>query len=102
MKFVLGSPAQDDLIEIAVYLNAKASGLGDEFLDDVDEQLAFILEFPEASAVLYKEIRQRSLRKFRRHGIFYTIRDETVHVLRVLHHARSPRVSPHGNVTDDS
>jgi toxin ParE1/3/4 len=72
----------------------QSEGLGSEF------ELAFELQLKRLEQVplLYEEIvpgiRRTLLPRFP-YGVFYTVKNDLVHVLAVIHNARNPRRWPH-------
>jgi len=73
----------------------QRSGLGAEF------ELVFELQIKrlEKAPLLYTEIipgvRRTLLPRFP-YGVFYTVKNDLIHILAVIHHARHPRRWPQG------
>jgi toxin ParE1/3/4 len=86
--------ARQEAVEAAAWYDRKRSGLGDHFLDEVDQTLASIEESPESFPrwAPYKgshEIRCHRLARFPYAVIFACRKDETV-VVAVGHARRHP------------
>ena len=83
----LRPPAEDDIRETRVELEAIRSGLGERFVARVREVLERLEWMPEMYGVIWQDVRAARLRKFR-HVVYYTVLAERVEVLAVLHGAR--------------
>lgn len=82
--------AEQDLLEAALWYEANEPGLGGQFLDCVQAALAAIAEQPVAYTVVYNSVRRALVKRFP-FGVFYTIEDDGVVVIAVLHGSRHPR-----------
>jgi plasmid stabilization system protein ParE len=69
----------------------RASGLGREFVETVDEILASITKNPLAFPVVRNIIRRGLTKRFP-YGVFFVLAEETVVVLAVLHQSRDPEL----------
>lgn len=69
-------------------------GLGAEFLAAIELQLTRLQQAPMLYAEVMEGVRRSLLPRFP-YGLFFACRDDRVHVLAVLHHARDPRHWPH-------
>jgi plasmid stabilization system protein ParE len=92
-RFILRPRAENDIQTAFEWYESQRAGLGDQFLAAVRERLAAIRNFPEASPVVYRDIRRAVVSRFP-YLIFYLVRPERITVLAVLHHARNPAVWP--------
>jgi len=81
--------AEAELKEAAVYLDNESMGLGELFLDDVQEALNLIVFSPKISPVIQNNVRQNVLRKFP-YYLIYTIVDCEIRILAVAHQRRRP------------
>lgn len=81
--------AEAELKEASAYLDNESIGLGDLFLDDVQESLDLIVFSPKISPVIQANIRQKVLRKFP-YYLIYTIVDFDIRILAVAHQRRRP------------
>ncbi|MFN7956140.1 MAG: type II toxin-antitoxin system RelE/ParE family toxin [bacterium] len=80
--------------DAAVYYELQEPGLGGRFLLEVDEAIAFMLEFPAAGALVDGAppelgIRRKMLNRFPVQ-IAYCVQDDRVVILAVFHSARRP------------
>jgi plasmid stabilization system protein ParE len=81
--------AEAELKEASTYLDSESPGLGDFFLDDVQDSLDLILFSPEISPVIQANVRQNILRKFP-YSLIYTIVSFEIRILAVAHQRRRP------------
>ena len=77
-----------DLIEIQAWYDSQQFGLGSEFQNAVTERVESLLEFPESMPVFSTYgARKVSLLQFP-YYVIYTIRQETLWVVSIVHHRR--------------
>jgi plasmid stabilization system protein ParE len=79
--------AEVDLAEAIAYYETQLSGLGDEFVAAVEQQLERIVENPALYQVLHRGVRRAVMRRFP-YGIFYWVEEQAVVVFAVEHLAR--------------
>jgi plasmid stabilization system protein ParE len=82
--------AEQDLVEAATWYEVNQPGLGQQFLDEVQETLSSISEQPLAYTLVYRSVRRALLSRFP-FGVFYVMSDPTLIVVAVLHGSRHPR-----------
>ncbi len=68
---------------------ADLPGLGNEFLSEAESAFERIREFPEASPVVYRNLRCNVLQRFP-FGIFYSIAEARIDIVAVIHASRDP------------
>jgi plasmid stabilization system protein ParE len=90
LPLVINPLAEDDLEEAKAWYNRQRDGLGDEFLECVDEAVGQIRQFPLASAKAFEGLRRKLVRRFP-YGIFFRIDDDQITVVAVYHCKRDPR-----------
>lgn len=81
--------------EAREWYEAQGQGLGEEFLTAIELQLKRLEQAPLLYAEAIADVRRALLPRFP-YGIFYAIRDDLIHVLAVIHTARSPYRWPKG------
>lgn len=81
--------AEQDLVEAATWYEVNQPGLGQQFLDEVQETLSSISEQPLAYTLVYRSVRRALLSRFP-FGVFYVMSDPTLIVVAVLHGSRHP------------
>jgi toxin ParE1/3/4 len=86
------------LVETSAKLDLKAAfewyedqqiGLGIEFLNSSENEFKILEENPEIYQVIFEEIRRAPIKRFP-FGLFYVIRNMSVHVVAVYHARRDP------------
>jgi plasmid stabilization system protein ParE len=88
---VLRPAAAADVEEAWLWYEAQREGLGDEFLQVVQDALESIAAFPESAPLVQRDIRRHLLRRFP-YGLFYRLIQGQVVVVACFHAKRSPRV----------
>lgn len=77
--------ASADTEEAAVWYENQRSGLGVEFVLEVDAAIERAAEFPYSYKPLYRDVRRVLLRRF-----YFIFKDSIVDVFAVLHQHRDP------------
>lgn len=91
MTYRFLTPALAEVREAAVYYEERVSGLGADFLDEVEAAVERMLQFPEAWGKLGNEYRRCHLRRFP-YSIIYSIQpNQEIVVVSVFHQSREPR-----------
>jgi len=89
-KYRFLTPAILEVETASQFYETNCSGLGREFLDEIDATIQRILANPGAWKVLDGEIRRCRLRRFP-YGIIYTLlEDDVVLIISVMHLHRHP------------
>lgn len=83
------SEARRELFDAVTHYEGQASGLGDQFLDEVDHALDFVASYPEAAPLLRGRVRRKGLRKFP-YNLLYSREDSTLLIVAVMHQHRRP------------
>jgi plasmid stabilization system protein ParE len=81
--------AQTELREAAAYYGLESEALRKRFLLAVEEALQHVLQYPKAAKVIRGDVRRQPLRRFP-YGLLYTIRNDEVRILAVMHRRRRP------------
>lgn len=71
----------------------QSPGLGHEFLSAIELQLKRLEQAPLLYAEVIPRVRRALLPRFP-YGLFYVLRDDFIHILAVIHEARSPNRWP--------
>jgi toxin ParE1/3/4 len=81
----------DALVELeqTAHYGAREAGLDIRFIDSVEETVGRILEAPSRWRIIEDDVR-RCLRHVFPHGILYTIEQDHVLILAVMHCSREP------------
>jgi plasmid stabilization system protein ParE len=84
------APAQSELDDAVTWYNRQASGLGREFLDELDRAVRRAMAFPMSYPEIEPSIRRCRLARFP-YGLIYGVDGETLVVVAVAHLHRQPR-----------
>ena len=90
MKAVrLLQPAEQEMVDAAVYYELQVRGLGADFLDKIESAIADIAENSERWPIVRSDIRRRLVHRFP-YGLLYRVDPDEVLVLAVAHLHRHP------------
>ena len=92
--FVLPA-ARDDIAAAAHWHDSGRSGLGEDFLDSIEELLLRIAEAPQQFPEIQSDVRRGLTRRFP-YGIYFLATDARVDVLAVIHLHRDPEAWKRG------
>ena len=81
--------AAQDIVNAAHYHETQLTGLGADFLAEVDDAIADIAEGPERFAEI-DGVRMYLVKRFP-YGIYFRCDESSVRILNVKHHRRNPR-----------
>ena len=92
MNYVLvfRSQVRDELDEAYNWYEYQQSGLGEEFLDCIDEKLNAICLLPESYPVVYRDVRRAVVKRFP-YAIYYRIISSRIVVTAVFHSSKNPK-----------
>lgn len=79
--------------EAQAWYELQNPGLGEEFIVAMESQLNRLVETPLLYAEVIPRVRRALLPRFP-YGLFFSVRDDLIYVLAVLHDARNPRKWP--------
>lgn len=82
-------PAEEEMAAAARYYEVRSSGLGAEFLDEVQRSAKALSANPLAAPLVKEGVRRRLLKRFP-FGILYAIEPDVILVLAVMHLRRKP------------
>ena len=88
-KVIVRPEAEDDIIEAFSWYEDKRTGLGYDFLLQVDAGINFIYRNPEIHSIEYKGTRKHLIKRFP-YKIIYLVEEEKIIILAVLHGKRRP------------
>lgn len=94
MKYslIVRPEAEEDLKEAFSWYEDNRTGLGYDFLLQVDAGIHFIKRNPEIHSIEYKGTRKHIIKRFP-YKIIYLIEEEKIIVIAVIHDKRSPELS---------
>ena len=90
-KIAFHPAARAELLEAAEHYEEQASGLGEQFIDEVERAVRFIEEHPGLGFSIDDrgELRRWTLRRFPYHVIYRTA-FETLYILAIAHQRKRP------------
>lgn len=91
LPVVLRPEAIRDAEEARDYLEAEQLGLGEDFLNRLDESLARLSEMPEMYGLVGRNLRAARLRRFT-YVVYYRVHSDRIEVIAILHGRRDPSV----------
>ena len=90
MKLKLLTAAKTDAAGAIAYDNAQEPNLGAEFAAEVRKTIERILQFPNAWTSVSKRVWRCQVNRFP-YGVFYSLKNDVVVVIALLHNHREPR-----------
>lgn len=88
-RLLIRRQAKSDLRQAARWYEGQSSGLGREFVAEVETALNRIVENPLQYQTIYCEVRRTILHKFP-YGVFYRIEQNDIVVFAIVHLHRDP------------
>ncbi len=82
--------AELDVSDAAAWHEGRRTGLGDEFLDELDSVLQRVIKTPFQFPKIKNTIRRALLRRFP-YSVYFGVTGETVELIALLHQHRDPR-----------
>jgi plasmid stabilization system protein ParE len=90
MSYRFLPPALVELRDAADYYEAQVSGLGADFISEVESCIGRIVRYPEAWSLINENFRHCHLRRFP-HAVIYTVeKDSSILIVSVFHQSRKP------------
>ncbi|HKO45898.1 MAG TPA: type II toxin-antitoxin system RelE/ParE family toxin [Pyrinomonadaceae bacterium] len=83
------SPAEEEMTEASLFYDAASSGLGSDFLDDVQQAIDRLREYPESGEAVSSNLRRMLLHRFP-YSIIYSAETDLILVIAIAHHGRRP------------
>lgn len=91
MKTVVFHPlAEQELIDASAYYEEQRSGLGLEYLKEVENAVNFLVRYPEAGSTVRGSIRRLILPRFSYSLLYRVLENDRLRILAVAHHKRKP------------
>jgi plasmid stabilization system protein ParE len=79
-----------ELDEVYRWYESQQLGLGDDFLEEIEQALDRIFQMPEAYTAVYRDVRRAVVRRFP-YTIYYRIVSSRVIITAVFHGHRNPK-----------
>jgi plasmid stabilization system protein ParE len=90
LPLVFQADVRDDIDEAYTWYENQRSGLGEQFLTEVQSVLDRIERNPELHALIHKDVRHTRVKRFP-YAVFYRIEIHRITVIAVQHGKRDPR-----------
>ncbi len=90
MKFRFLAPAEEEMLDAAFYYEMQVEKLGTNFLDIIEKAINQIVEEPEIWPEIEPGIKRRLIRRFP-YSILYTVHEDEVLIVAVMHQKQKPR-----------
>jgi toxin ParE1/3/4 len=82
--------AEQELLDAVFYYEEQETGLGLEYLGEVEHAVNFLIRYPEAGSRVRGTIRRLTLPKFP-YSLLYRVLEKQIRILAVAHHKRKPQ-----------
>jgi toxin ParE1/3/4 len=83
------SPAEDEMAEAALFYDGHSTGLGRDFLDDVQQSINRLRAYPQLGAEVETGLRRLLLHRFP-FSLIYAVDPREILIVSVAHHGRHP------------
>ena|SRR5438876_9722753 len=83
------SPAEEEMVEASLFYDSAAIGLGDDFLDDVQQAIDRLREYPKTGQTITPGISRMLLHRFP-FSVVYVEEANLILVVAIAHHGRRP------------
>jgi len=90
-KLIIKPFAEEDAKDAANWYNEKREGLGNEFLLALEAALNAIQRNPNHYQGVYKGLKRALTVRFP-YGIFFTVEEDFIYILAIVHTSRSPKI----------
>jgi plasmid stabilization system protein ParE len=91
LRVVFRRAAQAEFIDAAAWYEQQRSGLGEEFIREIEAAISKAAESPNLYPIVCRDVRKTVIRRFP-YGIYFRTRQDMVVVLAVFHGRRDPQV----------
>jgi plasmid stabilization system protein ParE len=81
--------AEQEMIEAALYYQSLSSGLGDDYLDEVERSVRSIASSPQTWPILEGNLRRRLIKRFP-FAVLYRIEQDKILIIAVAHLRKKP------------
>ena len=86
-RFLL--PAEEEMTESAIFYEQESKGLGSNFLDEVENAIVRVCDYPELGHSYFGDLRRFVLARFP-YSLLYAISDHKIVIVAVAHNKREP------------
>ena len=78
------SPAEDEMTEASLFYDAASRGLGNDFLDDVQQAIDRLCEYPLAGEEVAPGLRRTLLHRFP-FSVVYAVETDVILIIAIAH-----------------
>ena len=89
-SLVFHPDVREEVHEAYRHYEKRVYGLGDDFLEAIEEGLDRLRQTPEAHQVIYRNVRRALPRRFP-YCIYYRIHSDRVEIIAIQHGRRNPK-----------
>jgi plasmid stabilization system protein ParE len=83
--------AEQDALEAAIWYEERQLGLGDEFLNEVNQAVRALSESALLHRIRFADVRRAPIPRFKFYGVYYSVHEQEVWILAIFHGRRHPR-----------
>ena len=93
MSFVVRKlqPAEEDILQAAIWDEERQIGLGEDFLNEIDRAVRALGDDALHYRIRFGDVRRKPIHRFKFYGIYYVVRTNEVWILAIFHGRRHPR-----------
>ena len=91
LRIVFRSPARREFDEAADRYDEQRPGLGEEFIGEIDQAVAYAAANPRRYPLVFGDVRRAVARRFP-YCVYFRVRGDAVVILAVFHGRRNPAV----------
>ncbi|MFH1562648.1 MAG: type II toxin-antitoxin system RelE/ParE family toxin [Nitrospirota bacterium] len=89
MKYTFHPEALQEYVEATMYYTEVCFELGESFLYEIERGIQQILDNPKAWQIVEEDIRRYLVHRFP-FGIYYTVEDDCILIVAIMHMSREP------------
>lgn len=83
--------AEQDALDGAIWYEERQTGLGEDFLDEVDGAVRTVADAALHHRIRFADVRRAPLHRFKFYGIYYIVLGDEIWILAIFHGRRHPR-----------
>ena len=84
------SPAEEEMTEAALFYEIASTGLGSDFLADVQRAVNRLSDYPHSGELIDSDLRHTLLHRFP-FALIYAVGGDVIVIIAVAHHGREPQ-----------
>jgi toxin ParE1/3/4 len=89
LNVVFRRAAKSEFEEAAIWYDKRRSGLGQEFIFEIEQSLVSVAAAPHRYPIIFGDVRRTVARRFP-YSVYFRVRADAVVVLAVFHGRRDP------------